>query len=75
MNAIQYYQILSESFLGTLSDHSLNISDIILAQDNDPKHTSWLAQTWFTDNKVKGLPWAPSSPDMNTIEHAWEFLD
>lgn len=75
MDAAQYCSILSESFLGTLSDHSLNPSDIVLAQDNDPKHKSRRAAKWFADNNIKLLPWAPSSADMNIIEHAWDILD
>jgi hypothetical protein len=75
MNAIQYCNILSESLLGSLDDRSLQPSDIIYQQDGDPKHTSRLAQKWFRDNGFDLLPWAPSSPDMSPIEHAWDLLD
>lgn len=75
MNAIQYCSILTESLLGTLSDYSLDPSDVIFVQDNDPKHTSKLATKWFKDSNITVLPWAPSSPDMNIIEHGWEALD
>ncbi|KAL1942278.1 hypothetical protein VTO73DRAFT_6342 [Trametes versicolor] len=75
MNAVQYCDILDSSFLGSLSDHSYTISDIIFQQDLDPKHTSRRARTWFADHNITMLPWAPSSPDMNIIEHAWYQLD
>ena len=75
LNAVQYCNILTESFLPTLDDHNLKVSNIIFQQDYDPKHTSWHAQTWFKDHAVKVLPWAPSSPDMNIIEHAWDLVD
>jgi hypothetical protein len=75
MDAIQYRQILEESYLGTLSDYNLSPSEVVFQQDGDPKHTSQLASNWFHDNDVKILRWAPSSPDMNIIEHAWEKLD
>lgn len=75
MDAAQYCDILSKSFLGTLSDHSLSKSSIIFVQDNDPKHTSRLATKWFDEHDIQLLPWAPSSPDMNIIEPAWDLLD
>lgn len=75
MNATKYCEILEESLLGTLSDYSLQPSDIVFQQDGDPKHTSARAQTWLHDHDFKVLRWAPSSPDMSIIEHAWEELD
>jgi hypothetical protein len=75
MNATQYCQILQESFLGTLSDYSLDPSSIVFQQDHDLKHTSARATNWFADNDIKILRWAPSSPDINIIEHAWDQLD
>ena len=75
MNAIQYCDILKESLLGTLEDYSTDSSNIILVQDNDPKHTSKLATKWFEDHVIEVLDWASSSPDMNIIEHAWDEVD
>jgi hypothetical protein len=43
--------------------------------DNDPKHRSKVAEEWFRAKNVKRLPWAPSSPNMNIIEHVWDQLD
>ncbi|KIK82632.1 hypothetical protein PAXRUDRAFT_83003, partial [Paxillus rubicundulus Ve08.2h10] len=43
-------------------------------QDNDLKHTSNLATDWFSKKKIDELSWAPNSPDMNIIEHAWDYL-
>ncbi|RDB16058.1 Transposable element Tcb2 transposase [Hypsizygus marmoreus] len=48
---------------------------LIFQQDNDPKHTSIVAKEWFRKKNIKQLPWPPSSPDMNIIEHVWDQLD
>ena len=71
-------QILDKQFLGTLKDLKIRCSGkegLIFQQDNNPKHTSKVAQEWFQIKNIKKLPWPPSSPDMNIIEHVWDQLD
>ena len=75
MDAKQYIQILSESFLGSLGDYKVQPGTIYFQQDNDPKHTSKLAKKWFQDKNIKLLPWPASSPDQNIIEHVWDHID
>jgi hypothetical protein len=71
MDAKQYVQILKESLLTSLQDHKVDPSEIYFQQDNDPKHTSALAQAFFEEHGIDLLPWAPSA-DMNPIEHVWD---
>ena len=78
MNGPGYVDILHQSLLGTLKDWKLKKmgkDKVIFQQDNDPKHTLHIAGDWFQKRKVTVLPWPPSSPDMNIIEHVWDQLD
>lgn len=43
-------------------------------QDNDPKHTSRLAKTFFDDNNINWWKTPPESPDLNPIENMWHEL-
>ena len=78
MYTVDYVQILMDDFQGTLKDLKMcsnGNSGIIFQQDNDLKHTSKLAREWFQTYKVNVLLWAPSSLDINIIEHVWDQLD
>ena len=43
-------------------------------QDNDPKHRSILAQTFYRDNHINWWKTPPESPDLNPIENLWHEL-
>ncbi|KAJ3518197.1 hypothetical protein NMY22_g13810 [Coprinellus aureogranulatus] len=75
MDSNQYTSILQESFLGSLQDRKVQPHTIIFQQDNDPKHKSKLATNWFRQQNIELLPWPPSSPNMNILEHAWDEVD
>ena len=75
MDAEKYTQILRHSLLQTYRDYRIPKRSTYFAQDNDPKHTSKLATLWFKQNRVRLLPWASSSADMNIIEPVWDYLD
>jgi len=43
-------------------------------QDNDPKHTSLLAQSFYSENGINWWKTPAESPDCNPIENLWHEL-
>ena len=62
-------QLLTHIYTKALlpSSNLLMENDWILQEDNDPKHTSKVAQKWRETNKVYKLGWPSQSPDPLSI--------
>ncbi|KAA6392658.1 MAG: hypothetical protein EZS28_011815 [Streblomastix strix] len=72
MDAGQYIKILKKH----LKTDRLKLcgNNFVFQADNDPKHTSRIAQAWIRRNRIKTVEQSSNSPDMNPIEHLFYLL-
>ncbi|KAI9300813.1 hypothetical protein BJ944DRAFT_170203, partial [Cunninghamella echinulata] len=53
MDSKLYCEILGDDFKGTLKDYGMKLSEVLLQQDNDPKHKSAFTTKWIKKTSYK----------------------
>ena len=72
MDATGYIEILRKTLVPMIN--TLYPDEHRFVQDNDPKHTSTLAKSFYRENGINWWATPAESPDANPIENMWHEM-
>lgn len=76
MNAERYCEILDEGLVESFEKLEMAEGERYFQQDNEPKHVSGRATTWFQDHNIIVIHWPAQSPDKQWKNkcHHWSHM-
>ena len=69
---LTFWNILAQ--MDMIQVNSGGDGETILQQDNATCHDVNSVKSWAAEQNLQILPWPGNSPDLNPIEHIWDYI-